>query len=222
MKRRVKLFVPILTILFSIGYLPALYGVQVARLGLSTESAAAAERRLAELYESPARTAGSAAKRNAKDFQLSGQDGILSPVNPGLCCAGTLSADLAGTPHLAAGTLSLNITASSQADPLTNCNAITGSGTINNGQFTVELFSGELCGGTAHPVRYTLTGTIGIYAGTGECPGISGQPQTAMAGTVVAYGAVHVPGNSTNPVPGSASSLVSIAGTQGAVPLCVP
>ncbi len=222
MKHSVSRFVLILTVLFSIGYLPPLYGARVARLGLFVESAAAAQGRLADLDETTAATAKSRAPLKAKYLQLEGQDGILSPVNPGLCCAGKFSANLAGTPHLAAGTLSLNITASSSADPLTNCNAITGSGTINNNQFTVELFSGELCGGTAHAVRYTLTGTIGIYAGTSECPGVSGQPQTAMVGTLVAYGAVHVPGNSTNPVPGSASSLVSIAGTQGAVPLCVP
>jgi hypothetical protein len=166
--------------------------------------------------------ASKAKAQKSKEFQLSGQDGILSPVNPGVCCAGTLSVDLSGTSHIAQGALSLNITASSQADPLTNCTAITGSGTINSGQFTVELFAGELCGGTAHPVRYTLTGTVGIYAGTGECPGVSGQPQTAIVGTLVAYGAVHAPGNSTNPIPGSASSLVSIVGQQGNIPLCLP
>src|SRR5258708_5307713 len=158
--------------------------------------------------------------QKSKDVQLSGRDGILSPA--GACCAGTLSVDLSGTSHIAQGALSLNITASSQADPLTNCTAITGSGTINSSQFTVELFAGELCGGTAHPVRYTLTGTVGIYAGTGECPGVSGQPQTAIVGTLIAYGAVHAPGNSTNPIPGSASSLVSIIGQQGSIPLCVP
>lgn len=222
MKRSVSRFLPILIILFGIGYLPPVYGAHVARIGLSIESAVAAEGRLADLDETTAATAKSGAPRKAKGFQLEGQNGILSPVNPGLCCAGTFSANLAGTPNRGAGILSLNITAGSSPDPLTNCNPITGSGTINNSQFTVELFSGELCGGTAHPVRYTLTGTIGIYAGTGECPGVSGQPQTAMAGALVAYGAVHVPGNSTNPVPGSASSLVSIAGTGGAIPLCVP
>jgi hypothetical protein len=170
----------------------------------------------------PAPPTAKAKAQKSKNFQLSGQDGILSPVNPAVCCAGTLSVDLSGTSHIAQGALSMNITATSQVDPLTNCNAITGSGTISGSQFTVELFAGELCGGTAHPVRYTLTGTVGIYAGSGECPGVSGQPQTAIVGTLVAYGAVHEPGNSTNPIPGSAASLVSIVGQEGSIPLCVP
>jgi hypothetical protein len=162
--------------------------------------------------------------RDAKGFQLDSQDGVISPVNPNQCCNGMLTADFTGTPPIGQSTLTLNISASSVADTFTNCNAISGTGTLTGlgQQFTVELFNGELCGGTAHPVRYTLTGTLGIYKGTGECPGISGQPQTAVVGTLVAYGAVQLPGNSTNPIPGSESSLVNIIGLSGAIPLCTP
>lgn len=170
-----------------------------------------------------ARRAHSDAK-SSKDFQLGSQDGIISPVNPSQCCGGTLTADFSGASPIGKSTLSMNISANSQADSFTGCNSVSGTGTLSgkNNQFTVELFSGELCGGVAHPVRYTLTGTVGIYAGTGECPGVSGQSQTAVVSTLVAYGPVHVPGNSTNPIPGSDSSLISIVGLAGSIPLCTP
>lgn len=129
-------------------------------------------------------------------------------------CSGTLRVHLyVGMPEDLQGELVIPVTVSRQADPITLCSKLSGSGTLRGTEFVATLV-GELCGVLS--VRYSLNGSLEVHRNTPAC---ANQNEVAAVGSLQMFGAVKALGNG---LPYSSSGLVSFTGTAGQIVICGP
>jgi hypothetical protein len=112
------------------------------------------------------------------------------------------------------GELAIPITVSPQADPITLCSTLSGTGTVRGTEFVATLI-GELCGVLS--VRYSINGSLlEVHRNTPVC---ANQNEVAAVGTLQMLGAVKSPGNG---LPYSTSGLVSFTRSAGQIVICGP
>lgn len=130
-------------------------------------------------------------------------------------CSGRIHASVKGTPQVFRGDLDLPIQVDPELDEFTQCRKVTGRGFLKDEQFAVR-FVGELC--QLDPAaRFGLRGQIQIFANTQVC---AAQRETVAVGTLEMFGAISA--EPTLPIPFSNTSVVSIVGIAGSIPICDP
>ena len=177
---------------------------------------------------------GITAAHAGPSLDLESNDAVIQPGAP--CAAGVcgamFNADLSGPPFGRA-TIGLCLSVSSNA---AGCQQATGSGVICAGSTACEVacpvapaqpqhkagatsgafnaaFVGELC--QPEEGFYLLRGAVEMRPGS-QCASVK---SFAASGTLMSFGAVHIPGR---PIPTSDPSVASIIGSSGQVPMCTP